>query len=53
MMVLKLKKQGLVDINEGFVGGHPAITGYYITDKGQDYIKKHTSKINGKIKKIF
>lgn len=38
---------------EGFVGGHPAITGYYITDKGQDYIKKHTSKINGKIKKIF
>lgn len=36
MMVLKLKKQGLVDINEGFVGGHPAITGYYITDKGQD-----------------
>lgn len=53
LMVLKLKKQGLVDINEAFVGGHPAITGYYITDKGQKYIKDRSPKLGSKIKKIF
>lgn len=53
LMILKLKKQGLVDINEGFVSHRPAITGYYITEKGQQYIKDHTSKFSNKIKKIF
>lgn len=54
VMILKLRKQGLVDITEGFVHGSPAITGYYITDKGQKYIKDHTSKkLSNKIKKIF
>lgn len=52
VMILKLRKQGLVDITEGFVHGSPAITGYYITDKGQKYIKDHTSKkLSNKIKK--
>ncbi|RVU70734.1 MULTISPECIES: hypothetical protein [Lactobacillus] len=54
MMIMKLHQQGLVDINEAFVNGSPTITGYYITDKGQQYIKDHTSKkLGNKIKKIF
>ncbi|MCT0164430.1 hypothetical protein EFM11_02525 [Lactobacillus helveticus] len=53
MLIMKLHKQGLLDINEGLVHGEPSITGYYITDKGQQYIKEHTSKFSDKIKKIF
>lgn len=53
MMVLKLKKQGLVEITEGLVHGRPAITSYYITDKGRKYIKDHTSKFSNKLKKYF
>lgn len=31
VMILKLRKQGLVNITEGFVHGSPTITGYFIT----------------------
>ena len=48
-----IERKGLVEITEGLVHGRPAITGYYITDKGRKYIKDHTSKFSNKLKKYF
>lgn len=53
LKILKLRKQGLVEINEGMIHGRPAITGYYLTDKGRQYIKDHTSKFSRKFKEMF
>lgn len=53
LQIMNLKNKGLVGINTGMINGHPAITGYYLTDKGSQYIKDHTSKFGKNLKKIF